>query len=70
VSILAWPHNNALKLTKGAEVRAQRHFAPLRAVSVPQRTFFTNVPSQLIRGVGQTWVGNTAVPPYGHRLSV
>ena len=39
--------NKALKLTKGAEVRAPRHSASLRRCSVPRSTFFTNVPSQL-----------------------
>jgi hypothetical protein len=41
------PPNKALKLTKGAEVRAPRHSASLRRRSVPRSTFFTNVPSQL-----------------------
>ena len=41
------PSNKALKLTKGAEVRAPRHSASLRRCSVPRSTFFTNVPSQL-----------------------
>src|SRR5688500_1480586 len=41
------PQNKALKLTKGAEVRAPRHSASLRRCSVPRSTFFTNVPSQL-----------------------
>ena len=39
--------NKALKLTKGAEVRAPRHSAWQRTCSVPRSTFFTNVPSQL-----------------------
>ena len=39
--------NKALKLTKGAEVRAPRHSASLSWGSVPRSTFFTNVPSQL-----------------------
>jgi hypothetical protein len=41
------PHNKAMKLTKGAEVRAARHSAGQRRSSMPHRTFFTNVPSQL-----------------------
>jgi hypothetical protein len=41
------PPNKALKLTKGAEVRAPRHSASQRTCSVPRSTFFTNVPSQL-----------------------
>src|SRR5688500_16217392 len=41
------PQNKALKLTKGAEVRAPRHYASLHRSSVPRSTFFTNVPSQL-----------------------
>jgi hypothetical protein len=41
------PQNKALKLTKGAEVRAPRHSASLHRGSVPRSTFFTNVPSQL-----------------------
>ena len=41
------PSNKALKLTKGAEVRAPRHSASLYRGSVPRSTFFTNVPSQL-----------------------
>jgi hypothetical protein len=41
------PQNKALKLTKGAEVRAPRHSAWQRTCSVPRSTFFTNVPSQL-----------------------
>ena len=41
------PPNKALKLTKGAKVRAPRHSASPRRCSVPRGTFFTNVPSQL-----------------------
>jgi hypothetical protein len=41
------PWNKALKLTKGAAVRAPRHSASIRRGSVPQCTFITNVPSQL-----------------------
>jgi hypothetical protein len=41
------PPNKALKLTKGAEVRAPRHSAWQRTCSVPRSTFFINVPSQL-----------------------
>ena len=40
------PHE-ALKLTKGADGRAPHHSASLRRSYVPQRTFFTNVPSPL-----------------------
>jgi hypothetical protein len=41
------PSNKALKLTKGAKVRAPRHSASHQLGSVPRSTFFTNVPSQL-----------------------
>ena len=47
IGAVGGPPNKALKLTKGAEVRALRHSASLRRSYVPQRTFFTNVPSQL-----------------------
>ena len=50
------PPNKALKLTKGAEVRAQRHSASPRRCSVPQCTFFTNVPSQLNAVLGGPWL--------------
>jgi len=43
---LAVTPNEALKLTKGADGRAPHHSASLRRSYVPQRTFFTNVPSQ------------------------
>src|SRR5688500_14602895 len=47
------PSNKALKLTKGAEVRAPRHSASHQRCSVPRSTFFTNVPSQLNAVLGR-----------------
>ncbi|SRR5260221_9902799 len=42
------PANKEMQLTKGAKVRAARHSAGQRRCSMPHRTLFTNVPSQLI----------------------